>query len=95
MMAGKRKKDPEFYELRELLQQFVDKTEQYRRRLEGEMGAAHAEPEPYMHLIRALERQIATVRELEAVLDDRVWPVLVQVANGSAYVEHTRTRDFF
>lgn len=94
-MPGKRKKDPEYYELREILERFLDAAERYRLRLEGELTAARAEREPYEHLIRALEAQMATTRNLETVLDEQAWPIVIRLANGSAYVEHARTRDYF
>jgi hypothetical protein len=94
-VPGKRKKDPEYYALRATLETLLDGAEAYRRRLEGELAATRGEPEPYMHLVRALERQITIVRRLEELLDDQVWPVLVELANSSAYVEHARTRDYF
>lgn len=94
-MPGKRKKDQEYYELRDDLEQFLDTAERYRVKLEAELAAARAEPEPYQHLIRALERQIARARKLESLLDDQIWPVLIELANVSAYVEHARTRDYF
>jgi hypothetical protein len=94
-VPGKRRKDPEYYAMRGILEQFLDAAEGYRRRLEGELAAARGEPEPYMHLVRALERQIGIVQRLEAALDEEIWPVLIEVANSSAYVEHARTRDYF
>jgi chromosome segregation ATPase len=92
---GKRKKDPQIAELRAALEQFQDIAETYRQGLEAELAAARAEEEPYNHLIRALERQIASLRNLEAILDDRLWPDLIALANGSAYVQHARTREYF
>lgn len=94
-MPGKRKKDQEYYQLRGILGQFLDAAEGYRKRLEAELAAARAEQEPYMHLIRPLERQIAVIQKLEAVLDEQIWPTLIELANVSAYVEHGRTRDYF
>jgi hypothetical protein len=94
-MPGKRKKDPEYHELREILEQLLDATERYRRRLEDEQVAARAEPQPYEHLIRALDAQIATTRELETQLDGGIWPLVIRLGNGSAHVEHTRTRGYF
>lgn len=94
-MAGKRKKDQEYYQLRDVLEQFLDTAEGYRLRLEAELAEARSVQEPYMHLVRALERQITTTRKLESLLDEQVWQVLIEIANGSAYVEHTRTRDYF
>lgn len=94
-MPGKRRKDPEYRELKDILEQFLDTAERYRLKLESEIAGARAEPEPYQHLIRALERQITTARRLETLLDEQVWAVLIQLANGSAYVEHARTRDYF
>ncbi len=92
---GKRKKDPQIAELRAALEQFQDIAEAYRQSLEAELAAARAEVEPYDHLIRALERQIASLRSLEALLDDRLWPDLIALANVSAYVQHARTREYF
>jgi hypothetical protein len=94
-MPGKRKKDQEYYDLRNILEQFLETTERYRAKLEAELAAARAEPEPYMHLVRALEREIAIARKLETQLDEQVWPILIELANSSAYVEHARTRDYF
>lgn len=94
-MPGKRKKDPEIHGLREALERFQDLAEAYRASLERELATARAEPEPYEHLIRALERQIASLRALEHLLDERVWADLIALANGSAYVQHARTREYF
>jgi hypothetical protein len=69
--------------------------EDYQKSLEAELEAAKAEPEPYMHLVRALEQQLGNVRALMELLDDQVWTALISVGNGSAYVEHARTRDYF
>jgi len=92
---GKRRKDPEYGELRDVLERFRDVAEGYRGRLEGELAAARSEPDPYLHLIRPLERQIASIRRLEALVDDEVWTLLIELANVSAYIEHARTRDYF
>ena len=92
---GKRRKDAAIGELREALERVQDLAEAYRSALEAELSGARAEPQPYEHLVRALERQIASVRTLEETLDERVWPELIALANGSAYIAHTRTRDFF
>lgn len=94
-MPGKRHKDPEYGELRDVLERFRDIAEDYRSRLERELAVAQAEPEPYMHLVRPLERQIASIRRLETLVDEGVWPLLIEIANVSAYIEHARTRDYF
>ena len=94
-MQGKRKKDEAVHAIRAALEALLDANDAYRAQLEGELKAAHAEPEPYGHLIRSLERQITHTRELEQAVEDQVWPHVISLANGSAYVEHTRTRDYF
>lgn len=93
--GSKRRKDPEYGELREVLEGFRDIAEAYRERLERELDAARSEPDPYLHLIRPLERQIESIRRLESLVDDDVWPLLIELANVSAYIEHARTRDYF
>ena len=94
-MPGKRKKDPEYARLREILEEFLDVAESYRARLEKELASVQREPEPYLHLIRPLERQLASIRRLEELLDEDVWPRLIELANVSAYIAHARTRDYF
>jgi len=94
-MPGKRHKDPEYAKLREILEQFLDLAQGYRARLEQELAGAQAEPEPYLHLIRPLERQVTSIRRLEALVDEDVWPLLIELANVSAYIAHARTRDYF
>jgi hypothetical protein len=94
-MNPKRKKDPEYYRLREVLEEFLNVAEDYRVRLEAELAAVKSEPDPYLHLVRPLERQIDALRHLESHVDDHVWPKLIELANVSAYIEHARTRDYF
>ena len=94
-MPGKRRKDPEYYKLRDDLERFLDNAERYREKLEAELSSAKSETPTYDHLIRALERQIVRARKLETMLDEGVWPILIELANVSAYVQHTRTRDYF
>jgi hypothetical protein len=94
-MPGKRKKDPEIRVLRDGLENLLDNAEGYRARLERELEATRSEPEPYLHLIRALESQIESIRKLENTLDEQVWPEIIKLGHGSSYVEHTRTRDYF
>jgi hypothetical protein len=94
-MSAKRKKDPEYQRLRDVLEEFLDVAEAYRARLEAELESVRAEPDPYVHLIRPLERQIDSLRKLETHMDDQVWPRLIELANVSAYIEHARTRDYF
>ena len=94
-MPGKRHKDPEYGELRDVLERFRDIAEGYRGRLEQELATAKSEPDPYLHLIRPLERQIESIKRLEVLVDDEVWPLLIELANVSAYIEHARTRDYF
>jgi hypothetical protein len=95
LVQGKRKKDPEIAVIRQILEDLIDAAEVYRERLEGELEAARAEQEPYEHLIRSLNSQIGSVRNLEMSLDEQIWPQIVRLAHGSSYVEHTRTRDYF
>jgi flagellar biosynthesis chaperone FliJ len=95
MPPGKRKKDPEIKLLRDALENLLDLAEDYRHRLEGELETARSEKEPYMALLRSLESQIESLRQMEATLDDQVWPQIIRLGHGSSYVEHTRTRDFF
>ena len=94
-MPGKRKKDPEIAVIRQSLEDLLDAAEDYREKLERELDAARVEEEPYEHLLRSLESQIASVRKLEMLLDEEMWPQIVRLAHGSSYVEHTRTRDYF
>jgi hypothetical protein len=94
-VPGKRKKDAAVHEIRKALERLHDVVEAYRRSLEAELTATLAEAEPYGHLVRSLERQIGSLRNLEEALDEQVWPQVIGIANTSAYVEHTRTRDFF
>src|SRR5438093_11939996 len=93
--SGKRTKDPEIAELRAALERFHDLTEAYRQSLEAEFAAAGREAEPYEQLVRALARQIDALRRLETMLDEGLWPDLIALANGSAYVQHARTREYF
>ena len=86
--SGKRTKDPEIAELRAALERFHDLTEAYRQSLEAEFAAAGREAEPYGQLVRALARQIDALRRLETMLDEGLWPDLIALANGSAYVQH-------
>jgi hypothetical protein len=81
--------------IREILEDLLDAAEDYREKLERELDAARAEEEPYEHLLRSLKSQIASVRKLEMLLDEEIWPQTVRLAHGSSYVEHTRTRDYF
>jgi hypothetical protein len=92
---GKRAKEPVVAELRQTLEGFHDLLQGYRVALEAEQRAAQAEPEPDAYLVRALDRQIAHVREMESLLDERIWPDLVTLANTSTSIVHTRTREFF
>ena len=94
-MTGKRKKDPEVLEIRQELEHLLLTVEDYRARLEQELERARTEPEPYDPLLRALDSQIGSVRRLETLLDEQVWPQIVRLAHGSSYVEHARTRDYF
>jgi hypothetical protein len=94
-MTGKRRKEPAILHLREALEHFHDLVEGYREDLKNELTAARAEQEPYPHLIRALDRQIAALHHLEMMLDEQMWPEVVKLANTSPWIEHTRTRDFF
>lgn len=94
-MPGKRKKDPEIAVIRQSLEDLLDAAEDYREKLERELDAARVEEEPYEHLLRSLKSQIASVRKLEMLLDEEIWPQIVRLAHGSSYVEHTRTRDYF
>lgn len=94
-MPGKRKKDQAFYDARDGLESLLAIVEQYQKDLEAELEAAKAEPEPYMHLVRAIEQQLGNVRELVSLLDDQVWTAVIALGNSSAYVEHARTRDYF
>ena len=94
-MSAKRKKDPEYHRLRDVLEEFLNVAEAYRERLEAELQSVRQEPDPYLHLVRPLERQIDSLRKLEAHVDDEIWPRLIEIANVSAYIEHARTRDYF
>jgi hypothetical protein len=94
-MKPKRKKDPEYHRLREVLEEFLNVAEDYRARLETELAKEQAAAEPYLHLVRPLQRQIDALQQLEAHVDDQVWPRLIELANVSAYIEHARTRDYF
>jgi hypothetical protein len=94
-MPGKRKKDPEIAVIRQILEDLLDAAEDYREKLERELDAARTDEEPYEHLLRSLKSQITSVRKLEMLLDEEIWPQIVRLAHGSSYVEHTRTRDYF
>ncbi|MBM4465029.1 MAG: hypothetical protein FJ014_05650 [Chloroflexi bacterium] len=94
-MKAKRKTDPQVYRIQEHLETLLNTVEDYCKDLEVELTAARAEAEPYAHLIRALEMQITTVRKVESLLDDQVWPEVIHMRHGSSYVAHTRTRDYF
>lgn len=94
-MKAKRKKDPEYNQLRDVLEEFLNVAEAYRERLEAELASVKGEADPYLHLVRPLERQIESLRRLEAHVDDQIWPRLIELANVSAYIEHARTRDYF
>src|SRR6266545_6280710 len=91
---AKRKKDQAYYDIREGLDHLLGLVDSYEQQLETELAAANAEAEPYMHLVRALEQQLGHVKQLASVLDDQVWPAVISVGNGSAYVQHARTRDY-
>jgi hypothetical protein len=94
-MSGKRAKEPIVTELRQALERFHDLLEDYRETPECERQAARAEAEPHEYLVRALDRQIVHLRQVESLLDERLWPDLVTLANGSTSIVHTRTREFF
>ncbi len=94
-MPGKRKKDPEYYQLKDTLGRLLDTAEVYRARLESELAEEQRRPDAYLHLVRPLERQIDALEKLEAALDQSVWPMVLEIANTSAYIEHARTRDYF
>jgi hypothetical protein len=94
-MPGKRKKDPEYYQLKDTLEQLLNIAEAYRARLEAELAAEQGRADAYLHLVRPLERQIEALKKLEAALDQSVWPMVIEIANTSAYIEHARTRDYF
>jgi hypothetical protein len=94
-MSGKRTKEPIIADLRIALEHFHDKLDSYGEQLDAEAARARAEPEPNPYLVRALERQIAQIRRVSAMLDDHLWLELVSLANGSGSIEHTRTGEFF
>jgi hypothetical protein len=94
-MPGKRQKEPVIHEMRAALEAFHDLVDGYREHLEAERGGAVARAAPDAHLVRALDRQIAQARRIDAVLDEQLWPELIALANGSASLAHTRSGDFF
>lgn len=95
MTQGKRKKDAAIAEIRAALEQLLDELDKYHVQLQTELEEERQKQEPYDHLLRALERQIASIEKMEATLDETAWEQLIRLANGSAYVEHARTRDYF
>jgi hypothetical protein len=94
MPKAKRKKDPQTYVLRELTEDLLDIVEIYHVRLQEELEILRAQSGPEAR-IKTIEEQINQVEALEQLVDKEVWDLVRSLGNGSAYVEHARTGDYF
>lgn len=91
----KRSTEPEAIAIHSRLEDLLDAVEAYRQDLEQELAASMREAMPYPPLLRALEMQIEKLREMESVVNDKLWPAVINLRHGSSYVAHARTRDYF
>jgi hypothetical protein len=94
MPKPKRKKDPQTYALIETTEDLLDLLEMYREELETRMEDLRAQSAP-SERITELENLITKTKALEDLVDLDVWDLVRNIANGSAYVEHARTGDYF
>lgn len=94
MPKPKRKKDPQTYALIETTEDLLEIIEEYREELETRVEAFCAQS-PSSERITALENLITKMKAFEELVDLQVWDLVRNIANGSAYVEHARTGDYF
>ncbi len=94
-MKGKRKKDPAFYELHEILSDLLEIVEDYHQALEDELSAEEAQEEPYASLVWALNGHVKAVKQLEELLDEKAWPHVIRIGITSSSISHRRAGGFF
>jgi hypothetical protein len=90
----KRKKDPQTYALRDTTEDLLDILEDYQEEMMARLEDLRRQSAPSDRII-ALEELIAKAKALEALVDLEVWDLVRNIANGSAYVEHARTGEYF